>query len=241
MVSTRRYREGTAKREERFPVRGVRKHVAKTMVANAFTAPHVSLFVDVDATRTMEYVKRLKSSPDLSGARVSPLLIMAKAMIWGVQRNPLVNAMFTEREIVIRNYVNLGVAVSTERGLMVPNIKDAHTLSTPQLAASLDGLVHSAREGRSSPTDMTKGTITVTNIGVFGVDSGTPILNTGEVAIVAMGAIREKPWIVDGEIRPRLVTTIGASFDHRAVDGDVASRFVADVASVIEDPTRLLG
>ncbi|MCS5735408.1 dihydrolipoamide acetyltransferase family protein [Herbiconiux daphne] len=227
-------------REERIPVKGVRKQIAKAMVASAFTAPHVSVFVDVDATRTMEYVKRLKTSPDFAGVKVSPLLIMAKAIIWAVRRNPMVNSAFTEKEIIVRNYVNLGVAAATPRGLIVPNVKDAHDLSMLRLAESLEKLTLTAREGRTSPADMADGTITVTNIGVFGMDTGTPILNPGEVAIVALGTIKQKPWVVDGEVRPRFVTTIGASFDHRVVDGDVASRFVADVASIIEEPALLL-
>jgi len=227
-------------REERIPVKGVRKQIAKAMVASAFTAPHVSVFVDVDASRTMEYIKRLKTSPDFTGVKVSPLLIMAKAIIWAVRRNPMVNSAFTEKEIIVRNYVNLGIAAATPRGLIVPNVKDAHDMSMLKLAESLEKLTLTAREGRTSPADMADGTITVTNIGVFGMDTGTPILNPGEVAIVALGTIKQKPWVVDGEVRPRFVTTIGASFDHRVVDGDVASRFVADVASIIEEPALLL-
>ncbi|WP_291050875.1 dihydrolipoamide acetyltransferase family protein [Herbiconiux sp.] len=227
-------------REERIPVKGMRKQIAKAMVASKFTAPHVSLFVDVDATRTMEYVKRLKTSPDFVGVKISPLLIMAKAMIWAVRRNPMVNSAWTDKEIIVRNYVNLGIAAATPRGLIVPNIKDAHDMSLRELAGALEQLTITAREGRTSPAEMSDGTITITNIGVFGMDTGTPILNPGEVAIVALGTIRQKPWVVDGEVRPRFVTTIGASFDHRVVDGDVASRFVADVASIIEEPALLL-
>jgi len=227
-------------REERIPVKGVRKQIAKAMTTSAFTAPHVSLFVDVDATRTMEYVKRLKTSPDFAGVKVSPLLIMAKAIIWAVRRNPMVNTVFTDKEIIVRNYVNLGIAAATPRGLIVPNVKDAHDMTMLQLAGALESLTITAREGRTSPADMAGGTITITNIGVFGMDTGTPILNPGEAAIVALGTIKQRPWVVDGEVRPRFVTTIGASFDHRVVDGDVASRFVADVASIIEEPALLL-
>ncbi|MCS5715848.1 2-oxo acid dehydrogenase subunit E2 [Herbiconiux sp. CPCC 205716] len=227
-------------REERIPVKGMRKQIAKAMVASAFTAPHVSLFVDVDATRTMDYVKRLKASADFTGVKISPLLIMAKAIIWAVQRNPMVNSAFTEKEIIVRNYVNLGIAAATPRGLIVPNIKDAQDMSMRTLAESLEQLTLTAREGRTSPADMADGTITITNIGVFGMDTGTPILNPGEVGIVALGTIKQRPWVVDGEVRPRFVTTVGASFDHRVVDGDVASRFVADVASILEEPALLL-
>ncbi|GAA0990529.1 dihydrolipoamide acetyltransferase family protein [Subtercola frigoramans] len=227
-------------REERIPVKGVRKHIAKSMVASAFTAPHVSLFVDVDATRTMEFVKRLKTSADFAGVKVSPLLIIAKAIIWAVRRNPMVNSAWTDKEIIVRNYVNLGVAAATPRGLLVPNVKEAQSMTLLQLAGALESLTLTAREGRTSPADMADGTITITNIGVFGMDTGTPILNPGEVAIIALGTIKQRPWVVDGEVRPRFVTTLGASFDHRVVDGDVASRFLADVAAIVEEPALLL-
>ncbi len=227
-------------REERVPVKGVRKSIAQAMVSSAFSAPHVSLFVDVDATRTMEFVRRLKSSTDFAGVKVSPLLVVTKAMIWAVRRNPTVNAQWTDAEIVVKHFVNLGIAAATPRGLVVPNIKDAHSLSLLDLARAIEQLTITAREGRTSPAEMSGGTITITNIGVFGMDAGTPILNPGEVGIVALGTIRQKPWVVDGEVRPRFVTTLAASFDHRVVDGDVASRFLADVASIVEEPALLL-
>jgi pyruvate dehydrogenase E2 component (dihydrolipoamide acetyltransferase) len=232
--------EWPEEREERIPVKGVRKAIATAMVQSAFTAPHVSVFVDVDATRTMEFVKRLKNSPDFAGVKVSPLLILAKAIIWAVRRNPTVNSTWTDKEIIVHRYVNLGVAAATPRGLIVPNVKDSQEMSLLQLAQSLEQLTLNARDGKTSPADMAGGTITVTNIGVFGMDTGTPILNPGEVGILALGTIKQKPWVVDGEVRPRFVTTLGASFDHRVVDGDVASRFLADVASVVEEPALLL-
>lgn len=229
-----------SEREERIPVKGVRKAIATAMVQSAFTAPHVSIFVDVDATRTMEYVKRLKASTDFAGIKVTPLLIMAKAMMWAVRRNPTVNSTWTDKEIIVHNFVNFGVAAATPRGLIVPNIKDADKLSMLELAKAIEELAATARDGKTTPEDMKDGTITITNIGVFGVDTGTPILNPGQVAIVALGSIRPKPWVVNNEIVIRQVTTIGATFDHRVVDGDVASRFVQDVASVIEEPALLL-
>ena len=232
--------EWPEEREERIPVKGVRKAIATAMVQSAFSAPHVSVFVDVDATRTMEFVKRLKNSPDFAGVKVSPLLILAKAIIWAVRRNPTVNSTWTDKEIIVHRYVNLGVAAATPRGLIVPNVKDAQQMSLLELAQSLEQLTLNARDGKTSPAEMTGGTITVTNIGVFGMDTGTPILNPGEVGILALGTIKQKPWVVDGEVRPRFVTTLGASFDHRVVDGDVASRFLADVASVVEEPALLL-
>ncbi|KQR51126.1 branched-chain alpha-keto acid dehydrogenase subunit E2 [Leifsonia sp. Leaf336] len=227
-------------REDRIPVKGVRKAIATAMTSSAFSAPHVSLFVDVDATRTMEFVKRLKNSADFVGVKISPLLIVAKAIIWAVRRNPTVNSTWTDEEIIVRHYVNLGIAAATPRGLIVPNVKEAQGMSLLELAKALEELTLIAREGKTPPADMSGGTITITNIGVFGMDTGTPILNPGEVGIVALGTIKQKPWVVDGEVRPRYVTTVGASFDHRVVDGDVASRFLADVASIIEEPALLL-
>ena len=227
-------------REDRIPVKGVRKAIAQAMVKSMFSAPHVSVFVDVDATRTMDFVKRLKASPDFAGIKVSPLLVMVKAMIWAVQRNPTVSSTWTEEEIIVHHFVNMGVAAATPRGLIVPNVKDAHTLSLRDLAMALEQLTLTAREGKTQPEDMAGGTITITNLGSFGVDTGTPILNPGEVTIVALGTIKPKPWVVDGEVRARMVTTVAASFDHRVVDGDVASKFVADVAAVMEEPALLL-
>jgi 2-oxoisovalerate dehydrogenase E2 component (dihydrolipoyl transacylase) len=232
--------EWGTEREDRIPVKGVRKAIATAMVHSAFTAPHVSVFVDVDATRTMEFVKRLKNSPDFAGVRVSPLLIMAKAVIFAVRRNPTVNSSWTDKEIIVRHYVNLGIAAATPRGLIVPNVKDAQQMTLLELAGSLEQLTITARDGKTQPAEMSGGTITITNIGSYGMDTGTPIINPGEAAIVALGSIRQKPWVVDGEVRARFVTTVGASFDHRIVDGDVASRFVADLASVLEEPALLL-
>jgi len=232
--------DAPAAREERIPLKGMRKLTAEAMVASAFDAPHVGVFTDVDATRTMEFVKRLKTSTDFAGTKVSPLLIFAKAMLWAIRRNPEINSTFTETEIIQHHFVNLGIAATTPRGLIVPNIKEAQDMSLLELAQAIEQLTITARDGRTKPADMQNGTITITNIGVFGMDFGTPILNPGEVAIMAMGTIRQKPWVVDGEVRPRMVTTVGGSFDHRVVDGDVISRFVADVASVLEEPALLL-
>ncbi len=229
-----------AEREERIPVKGVRKAIASAMVKSMFEAPHVSVFVDVDATRTMEFVKRLKNSPDFAGVRVSPLLVMARAVRWAVQRNPTVNSSWSDTEITVHHYVNLGIAAATPRGLIVPNIKEAQSLKLRDLAVELEKLVVTARDGKTTPAEMSNGTITITNLGSFGVDTGTPILNPGEVSIVALGTIKQKPWVVDGEVQVRYVTTLGASFDHRVVDGDVASRFLADIASIFEEPALLL-
>ena len=233
-----------AHRVETIPVKGVRKATATAMVGSAYSAPHVSVWTDVDATRTMELVKRLKASPDFADIKVSPLLIMARAVIWAVRRTPMVNAAWVDgeagAEIRVRHYVNLGIAAATPRGLLVPNIKDAQNMSMRELARALEKLTLTARDGKATPADQQGGTITITNIGVFGMDAGTPIINPGEAGIVAMGTIRQKPWVVDGEVRPRYVTTVAGSFDHRVVDGDGMSRFIADVASILEEPALLL-
>lgn len=233
-----------AGREETIAVKGVRKATSSAMVQSAYSAPHVSVWTDVDATRTMELVKRLKTSPDFADVKVSPLLIMARAVIWAARRTPMVNAAWVDAEggaeIRVRRYVNLGIAAATPRGLLVPNIKDAQDLSMRDLARALERLTLTAREGRTTPADQHGGTITITNIGVFGMDAGTPIINPGEAGIVALGTIRQKPWVVDGEVRPRWVTTVAGSFDHRVVDGDGMSRFIADVASILEEPALLL-
>lgn len=238
--------EPSDEREELIPVKGVRKATASGMVRSAYTAPHVSIWTDVDASRTMEYVKRLKASPDFADVRVSPLLIMARAVVWAVRRTPMVNAAWVEGEdggeasIRLRNYVNLGIAAATPRGLLVPNIKNAQDLNMQGMARALEKLTITAREGKTQPADQQNGTITITNIGVFGMDAGTPIINPGEAGIIALGTIRQKPWVVDGQVVPRWVTTVSGSFDHRIVDGDGASRFVADIASVLEEPALLL-
>ncbi len=227
-------------RIERIPVKGVRRATAKAMVDSAFSAPHVSIFVDVDASRTMEFVKRLKASRDFEGIKVSPLLILAKAVIWAAARNPSVNATWAGDEILVKHFMNLGIAAATPRGLMVPNIKDAQDLSLKELAVALNTLASTARAGKTPPADMSGGTLTITNIGALGIDTGTPIINPGEVAIVAFGTIKQKPWVVDGEVVPRWVTTLGGSFDHRVVDGDLSARFMADVAAILEEPALLL-
>lgn len=234
-------------RIERIPVKGVRKATAKAMVESAFAAPHVSIFVDVDASRTMEFVKRLKASRDFEGIKVSPLLILAKAVIWAAARNPSVNATWVDNpdgsdsaEIHVKHFMNLGIAAATPRGLMVPNIKNAQDLSLKELALALNDLATTARAGKTQPAQMQGGTLTVTNIGALGIDTGTPIINPGEVAIVAFGTIKQKPWVLDGEVIPRWITTLGGSFDHRVVDGDLSARFMADVAAILEEPALLL-
>jgi pyruvate dehydrogenase E2 component (dihydrolipoamide acetyltransferase) len=229
---------GASPRETRIPVKGVRKATAAAMVASAFTAPHVTEWVQVDVSRTVRLVERLRTDRMFEGVKVSPLLLVAKALLLAVRRNPGVNATWDDAagEIVVRHYVNLGIAAATPRGLIVPNVKDADRLTPVDLARALADLAATAREGRTSPADQAGGTITITNVGVFGVDGGTPILNPGEAAILAVGQIRRQPWVHKGKVRPRWVTTLALSFDHRLVDGDLGSRFLADVAAVLHDP-----
>ncbi|MFJ8073602.1 dihydrolipoamide acetyltransferase family protein [Streptomyces sp. NPDC096176] len=229
-------------RETRVPVKGVRKATAAAMVGSAFSAPHVTEFVTIDVTRTMKLVEELKADKDMAGLRVNPLLLIAKALLVAIKRNPEINASWDEanQEIVQKHYVNLGIAAATPRGLIVPNIKDAHDKTLPQLAESLGELVATAREGKTTPAAMQGGTVTITNVGVFGVDTGTPILNPGESAILAVGAIKLQPWVHKGKVKPRQVTTLALSFDHRLVDGELGSRFLADVAAILENPKKLM-
>ncbi|MEV3929183.1 MULTISPECIES: dihydrolipoamide acetyltransferase family protein [unclassified Streptomyces] len=231
-----------AGRETRIPVKGVRKAIAQAMVGSAFTAPHVTEFVTLDVTRTMKLVAELKEDKDMAGVRVNPLLIIAKALLVAIKRHPEVNATWDEanQEIVQKHYVNLGIAAATPRGLIVPNIKDAHDKTLPELGQALSDLVTTARDGKTSPAAMAGGTVTITNVGVFGVDTGTPILNQGESAILAVGAIKLQPWVHKGKVKPRQVTTLALSFDHRLVDGELGSKVLADVAAILEQPKRLI-
>jgi pyruvate dehydrogenase E2 component (dihydrolipoamide acetyltransferase) len=212
------------------------------MVASAFTAPHVTEWVTVDATRTMKMVERLRRQRDFRDVKVSPLLIVARAVCLAVRRTPEINASWDEaaQEIVLKHYVNLGIAAATPRGLLVPNIKDADKRSAVDLASAIGDLATTARDGKTPPADQAGGTFTITNVGVFGVDSGTPIINPGESAILAMGAIKRQPWVIGNRVKPRWVTTLALSFDHRVVDGEQGSRFLADVAAIVEDPGTAL-
>lgn len=232
--------------DQRIPVKGVRKITAEAMVASAFTAPHVTEWVTCDVTGTMELLDTLKAHPDFAGVRVSPTLWVARAALLALRRNPSLNSSWDEEagEIVQHGRVNLGLAAATPRGLMVPNIKDAGALSLRELAQALNELVDVAKAGRTQPADTSGGTFTLTNVGVFGVDGGTPIINPGEGAILCMGAIDRRPWVVgtgaSERIEPRWVTTVAVSFDHRMIDGEQGSKFLADVARLLRDPAAAL-
>jgi 2-oxoisovalerate dehydrogenase E2 component (dihydrolipoyl transacylase) len=229
-------------REERVPIRGVRKHMAAAMVGSAFSAPHVTEFLQIDMTETMAATARLRTLPEFSEIRVSPMLLVARALMVAVARHPMINSSWDEdaQEIVVRHYVNLGIAAATERGLVVPNVKDAHALSLPGLARALAELAETARGGKATPADLRGGTITITNVGVFGVDTGTPILTPGEAAILAFGRVKDAPWVHQGQLAVRKVTTLGLSFDHRIVDGELGSAVLRDIGAMLEDPLRML-
>ncbi len=226
--------------ETRIPIAGVRKHTAAAMVRSAFTAPHVTEFLTVDMTATMDLLAELKARyPDL---KLTPMTLVARMVLLTLRSHPSLNSSWDEQagEIVTKHYVNLGVAAATERGLVVPNVKSANGMSLRELAVAFAQLVTTAREGKTAPADMTGGTFTLTNIGVFGIDAGTPIINPGEAAILALGSIAKRPWVVDGKLAVRDVTTLGLSFDHRLVDGEQGSKFLADLGAMLTDPRMAL-
>ena len=228
--------------EIRLPINGVRKRTAAAMVASAFTAVHVTEFVTVDVTATVELVEHLRAHPAFVGVKVTPLLLIAKALAIATVRHPDLNSHWDEsaQEIVTFRPVNLGIAVATPRGLMVPNIRDVNSLTLRELADALSGLASRARDGKTALTELSGGTISITNIGSFGVDSGTPIINPGEAAILCTGAIRRQPWEFRGEIALRSVMTLSVSFDHRLVDGAAGSAFLAEIGRILADPLELI-
>ncbi|MGW4338416.1 dihydrolipoamide acetyltransferase family protein [Rhodococcus koreensis] len=232
----------TGSGETRTPIKGVRKHTAAAMVSSAFTAPHVTEFVTVDVTETLELLDRLRAHRRFAETRLTPLALISKALLIALRANPTLNSQWDEdaQEIVTKHYVNLGIAAATPRGLMVPNIKGADRMSLHELAGALVDLTTTAKSGKTAPADLTGGTITITNVGVFGVDAGTPILNPGEAAILCVGAIRRQPWEYQGEIALRSITTLSLSFDHRLVDGEQGSRFLADIGRILSDSFELI-
>jgi len=229
-------------RETRTPIKGVRKLTAAAMVSSAFTAPHATEFLTIDVTPTMELLARLKASRAFEGLKLTPLTLVAKALLIALRRQPSLNSRWEEasQEIVQFNYVNLGIAAATPRGLTVPNIKDADRMSLTELSTAITALTETARSGKTSPAELSGGTISITNIGVFGIDAGTPILNPGEAAILAMGAVRKMPWEYKDEVALRQVMTLSLSFDHRLVDGEQGSRFLADIGAILADPGMVL-
>ncbi|WP_292705892.1 dihydrolipoamide acetyltransferase family protein, partial [Microbacterium sp. SCN 71-17] len=232
----------TGPRTTRTPIRGVRKHTAAAMVRSAFTAPHATTFLTLDVTATTDLLASLKTDRALDGHRIGVLAIVAKAVCLALGRTPALNSRWDEEagEIVEHHFVTLGIAAATDRGLVVPVIRDADTLPLVDLADAIAELAATARAGRTAPADMTGGTFSITNVGVFGVDAGTPILNPGEAGILAVGAVRRTPWEHQGGIALRDVLTLSLSFDHRLVDGAEAARFLTDVAGVLREPGRAM-
>ena len=245
--SRSRTQVASGEREYREPIKGVRKMMGQAMVQSAFSLPHVTEWVTVDVTPTMELVARLKKHREFKDVKVSPLLVLARAAMLAMRRTPEINSWWDEaaQEVVFKRYVNLGIAAATPRGLVVPNVKDADSLSLVELAGALGELTAVAREGKTQPADMAGGTFTITNVGPFGVDAGTPIINPGESAILCFGATKRQPWVVTDSagqesIEIRDVCTLALSFDHRHVDGEKGSRFLADVAGIMADPGTAL-
>jgi 2-oxoisovalerate dehydrogenase E2 component (dihydrolipoyl transacylase) len=227
--------------EERIPVRGTRRQIAAAMVASAFSIPHVTEFLTVDVTSLMALRGRLRTLPAAADLKVTPLAVVAKALCVALRQFPLMNSSWDEDagEIVVKGYVNLGIATDTPTGLLVPNIKDADTLGILDLSRELARLTGLARERRAAPADLTGGTVTITNVGGFGVETGTPIINKPECAIVATGLIAPRPWVVDGQLAVRELMTTSVSFDHRIVDGAYAAQFLAHLRDLLEDPALL--
>ena len=226
---------------ERIPVRGTRRQTAAAMTASAFSIPHVTEFLTVDATRLMELRDRLRALPAAAELRLTPLAVVAKALCVAVRSYPLMNSSWDEDagEIEVKGWVNLGIATDTPTGLLVPNIKDADTLGILDLSRELARLTALARERKAAPADLTGGTITITNVGGFGVETGTPIINKPECAILATGLIAPRPWVVDGQLAVRQLMTTSVSFDHRIVDGAYAAQFLAHLRDLLEDPALL--
>lgn len=232
----------TGARETRIPVRGVRKHTAAAMVRSAFTAPHVTTFLEVDVTETTRLVADLRADRRLEGHRIGILAVAAKAVCLALRAEPSLNASWDDSagEIVRFHYVNLGIAAATERGLVVPHVADADRLTLVELADAIGELAQTARSGRTAPTALTGGTFSITNFGVFGIDAGTPILNPGEAGILGLGSVRRRPWDHDGQIVLRDVMTLSLSFDHRLADGEEASRFLRAVGDILREPGRAM-
>ena len=229
-------------REERIPVKGVRRHTAAAVTQTALSVPQAAIHLTVDVTPMMELLEELRANSSFEGIRLTPLTLIARALIIALRRNPMLNAHWDEQgqDIVMKHYVNLGIATATPRGLLVPNIKDADRCSLREMALQLNEVTDRAKAGKASQKDLAEGTVTITNVGVFGVDGGTPILNPDEAAIVALGAIRRRPWELRDEVALRSVVTLGLAFDHRLIDGEHASHFLVDIGAILGDPISFI-
>ena len=229
--------------EERIPVRAIRRSIAEKMVRSAFTIPHVAEWLQVDASELMKLRTDLQASPEAKEMKISPLPIIVKALLAALRKHPLVNSSWDDEtnEIVVRHVYHIGIATDTERGLLVPVVKNADHLNIFELSREITRLAASARDGKIGPSDLTGSTITITNVGSFGMESGTPIINHPEAAILAPGVIAKRPWVVEGQVVVRDVMTLALSFDHRVLDGAEAGRFLRYLGDLIEKPARLFG
>ena len=239
-------RRGAAKEgpaEERIPVRAIRRTIAERMARSDGEIPHVTEWLQVDATELMKLRDDLRSAPEAEGIKMSPLPVLVKALIAALRRHPWINGSWdaATSEIIVKHAYHIGIATDTERGLLVPVVRDADQLSVFEISREVARLAEAARNGTITPAELTGSTITITNVGSFGMDSGTPIINYPESAILATGAIAKRAWVVNDEVVARDVMTLALSFDHRIIDGAEAGRFLRYLGDLIEKPARLFG
>jgi 2-oxoisovalerate dehydrogenase E2 component (dihydrolipoyl transacylase) len=225
--------------ETRLPIQGMRKAVADKLTRSRREIPEATVWVDADATGLL--AARAALNARVPGQPVSLIALIARFAILGLRRHPELNARIEDGEVVIPRHVHLGFAAQTERGLIVPVVRDAHLLSTRELSAALAQRTEAARSGRLAPGELTGGTITVNNYGVFGVDGSAAIINHPEVAILGLGRIIDRPWAVDGQLAVRKVTELTLTFDHRVCDGGTAGGYLRYIADCVESPVLALG
>jgi len=219
-------------------ITAVRRATAKAMVQSAFTAPHATEFLTVDVSESMSLVERMRSHPLMRDTKLNITTLAALVVTRLLRTYPALNSTWDEAadEIIEYGSVNLGMAVASDRGLLVPVVKNAQDLPLPELAAALGQIISQGRAGSLSPAQLSGGTFSITNVGVFGVDAGTPILPPGQAGILALGQVKRRPWEYRDEVALRHTMTLALSFDHRVVDGKEASEFLSGVGSVLEDP-----
>jgi 2-oxoisovalerate dehydrogenase E2 component (dihydrolipoyl transacylase) len=224
--------------EIRIPIRGTRKAAAEKLTRSRREIPEATVWVDADAAGLL--AARAELTAQAPQAPVSLLAVVARFALAGLRRYPELNAHLEDDEIVIPAHVHLGFAAQTERGLVVPVVRNAHLMPARDLAAALRRQTAAARTGRLTPADLTGGTFTVNNYGVFGVDGSAAIINHPEVAILGLGRIIDRPWVVDGQLAVRKVTELTLAFDHRVCDGATAGGFLRYVADRVESPALAL-
>ena len=224
----------------RIPLTGMRKLIATRLSHSRSTIPEATIWLDVDATELVAAKERLQKS---TGERFSLTALIARFAGVGLGTYPILNSSVDDAagEIIQHASIGLGLAAQTPRGLMVPVIHGAESMTTSQLRDAVAGVVARAETGDFAPAELSGGTFTVNNYGGFGVDGSTPIINHPEVAMLGIGRMIDRPWVVDGQLAARKVVTLSFVFDHRVCDGDVASGFLTYVARCIEEPLLLLG